>query len=423
MKPAGKGGSRPADRLRSGSSSGSSDGQQGRGHRYGLRRAHDRRLLRPPGSRRHLRRHRRQRRSSGCAGARSRSSSRASRSWSSRASPPVGSPSSDDRRRGRQRRRVRLPLRAHAPGRRRLRRPQLHRGRRPARSARTSRPRPSWSTSPPCRSARPASSSRSSVAATSRWSPTPSSSARAPRSTTSSTPTASSSAPTTRARPIRIAGLYLGLPAPLMVTDPASAETIKYASNAFLATKLSFVNAIAALCEVVGADVNDVVLGMGYDKRIGHDFLRPGPGWGGSCFPKDSRALRYMAVGGGLRLRPPRRRPRGQRGAVRAGHRQDRPHGRWRRRRREGRGLGPHLQGQHRRPPRLAQRRRAAPPAWPPAPRSPATTPRCRARCPEFPELDTAPDPIAACQGADVLVVLTEWDEFKWVDLDEVRPP
>ena len=70
----------------------------------------------------------------------------------------------------------------------------------------------------------------------------------------------------------------------MIVTDPASAETIKYAANAFLATKLSFINAIAAVCEGVGADVNDVVVGMGYDKRIGSEFLRPGPGWGGSCF-------------------------------------------------------------------------------------------------------------------------------------------
>ncbi len=84
-----------------------------------------------------------------------------------------------------------------------------------------------------------------------------------------------------------------------IVTDPASAETIKYASNAFLATKLSFVNAIAAVCEAVGADVNDVVLGMGYDKRIGHEFLRPGPGWGGSCFPKDTRALVRIAEDAG----------------------------------------------------------------------------------------------------------------------------
>jgi UDPglucose 6-dehydrogenase len=81
---------------------------------------------------------------------------------------------------------------------------------------------------------------------------------------------------------VRVASLYVGVPAPLMVTDPASAETIKYACNAFLATKLSFVNAVSAICEAVGADVNDVILGMGYDTRIGHEYVRPGPGWGGS---------------------------------------------------------------------------------------------------------------------------------------------
>jgi len=83
------------------------------------------------------------------------------------------------------------------------------------------------------------------------------------------------------------------------VTDPASAETIKYAANAFLATKLSFANAIAAVCEGVGADVEDVMLGLGYDTRIGAEFLRPGPGWGGSCFPKDTRALHRIAAEGG----------------------------------------------------------------------------------------------------------------------------
>ena len=94
---------------------------------------------------------------------------------------------------------------------------------------------------------------------------------------------------------IRVAALYSKVRAPIMVTDPVSAETIKYASNAFLATKLSFVNAIATLCEHVGADVNDVTLGMGYDTRIGKEFLKPGPGWGGSCFPKDVAALARIA--------------------------------------------------------------------------------------------------------------------------------
>jgi UDPglucose 6-dehydrogenase len=94
---------------------------------------------------------------------------------------------------------------------------------------------------------------------------------------------------------LRLAELYESLHAPVLVTDPASAETIKYAANAFLATKVSFINAVAHFCELVGADVKDVALGMGQDKRIGFEFLRPGPGWGGSCFPKDSRALIHMA--------------------------------------------------------------------------------------------------------------------------------
>ena len=92
----------------------------------------------------------------------------------------------------------------------------------------------------------------------------------------------------------RVGELFAGTHAPLLITDAATAETIKYASNAFLATKLSFVNAVAGLCEAVGADVRDVILGLGYDKRIGFEFLRPGPGWGGSCLPKDTRALVFI---------------------------------------------------------------------------------------------------------------------------------
>src|SRR5665213_3077366 len=93
----------------------------------------------------------------------------------------------------------------------------------------------------------------------------------------------------------RVGDLFAGTHAPLLITDAATAETIKYASNAFLATKLSFVNAVAGLCEAVGADVRDVILGLGYDKRIGFEYLKPGPGWGGSCLPKDTRALVHIA--------------------------------------------------------------------------------------------------------------------------------
>jgi UDPglucose 6-dehydrogenase len=93
----------------------------------------------------------------------------------------------------------------------------------------------------------------------------------------------------------RVAELFEAIDAPVVMTDPASAEMIKYASNALLVTRLSFVNAIATLCERVGADVRDVLLGMGHDRRIGFEFLKPGPGWGGSCFPKDTRALLRIA--------------------------------------------------------------------------------------------------------------------------------
>jgi len=100
----------------------------------------------------------------------------------------------------------------------------------------------------------------------------------------------------------RVASLYEALPGETLITDPASAETIKYASNAFLATKISFVNAMAAVCEEVGADVQDVVKGMGLDQRIGNRFLVPGPGWGGSCFPKDSHALVRIAENSGYQF-------------------------------------------------------------------------------------------------------------------------
>lgn len=85
--------------------------------------------------------------------------------------------------------------------------------------------------------------------------------------------------------------LYRPLSAPVLVVSPETAELVKYASNAFLATKVSFINAMARICDAVGADVQDVALGMGYDPRIGFEFLRPGPGFGGSCFPKDCEAL------------------------------------------------------------------------------------------------------------------------------------
>src|SRR4029453_13098788 len=93
--------------------------------------------------------------------------------------------------------------------------------------------------------------------------------------------------------------LYL-IETPFLITDVVSAEMIKYASNAFLATKISFINEMAALAEAVGADVHEVARGMGLDNRIGRKFLPPGPGFGGSCFPKDTLAIQRMAKEHGL---------------------------------------------------------------------------------------------------------------------------
>ena len=99
-----------------------------------------------------------------------------------------------------------------------------------------------------------------------------------------------------------VAALYAPLGAPAVLIDAASAELAKYAANCFLAVKLSYVNAIAELCERLDADISEVAEVLGYDSRIGQDYLSPGPGWGGSCLPKDTKALVQMADAAGLRF-------------------------------------------------------------------------------------------------------------------------
>lgn len=94
----------------------------------------------------------------------------------------------------------------------------------------------------------------------------------------------------------KVAELYEALRTEIMITDLRTAEMIKYASNAFLATRISFINEMANICETLGADVREVARGMGLDRRIGPAFLDAGLGWGGSCFPKDVKALAHMAV-------------------------------------------------------------------------------------------------------------------------------
>jgi UDPglucose 6-dehydrogenase len=219
-----------------------------------------------------------------------------------------------------------------------------------------------------------------------------------------------------QAAAIKVASLYLGIPTPLVVTDPASAETIKYAANAFLATKLSFVNAVAAVCEAVGADVNDVVLGLGYDKRIGQEFLKPGPGWGGSCFPKDTRALVKIAADAGydfelltgvIAVNEEQHRRVVEKIEVAAGGSVDgvvvAVWGLTFKARTDDLRSSPSLAICH----ELA-RRGAKVRAFDPT----VTAPR--------PDIDVCPDPYDACDGAGVLAVLTEWDDFRWLDLDRV---
>jgi UDPglucose 6-dehydrogenase len=219
-----------------------------------------------------------------------------------------------------------------------------------------------------------------------------------------------------QAAAIRVASLFSEIKAPIIVTDPASAETIKYASNAFLATKISFVNAVANLCEAVGADVRDVVVGMGYDKRIGFEFLKPGPGWGGSCFPKDSRALVRIAEDNGYDFSLLKgvievndeqfERMTAKIVKMAGGDVKDKLVAVW--------GLTFKA--------RTDDVRRS--PSIEIIERLQAKGARIRAYDPaakETPEgVERAPDPYAACEGADVLTVLTEWDELRWVDFEKV---
>lgn len=218
----------------------------------------------------------------------------------------------------------------------------------------------------------------------------------------------------------RVAALYSRLNAPVMITDPVSAETIKYASNAFLASKLSFINAIANLCEAVGADVGDVVAGMGYDSRIGRDYLSPGPGWGGSCFPKDTEALTLIAEAAGYDFKFLKEvilanQEQYERTAQKVIDAAGQSNG-------HVAVLGMTFKAgtdDLRNSPAIEVIERLVAAglsvhAYDPTSPEPA----------RLGELGTkvriCPDPYGAAQGASVLVVLTEWDEFKWLDFDKI---
>lgn len=220
---------------------------------------------------------------------------------------------------------------------------------------------------------------------------------------------------------MRMTELYRGIDAPLLVTDPVSAEMIKYASNAFLATKVSYINAIANICEAVGADIREVCLGMGYDERIGFEFLKAGPGFGGSCFPKDCRALlaicrehgyHFNLLEGVLEVNVEQQ----ERVAAKV-----------------ERALGGELKGKRiavlglafkantddiRESPavgivRMLTARGALVTAYDPQGMDNARG--------ELEGAGFAESAYDAASGAELLLLLTEWDEFKWLDYEQIR--
>jgi UDPglucose 6-dehydrogenase len=215
---------------------------------------------------------------------------------------------------------------------------------------------------------------------------------------------------------VRVASLYIGVTAPIIVTDPPSAETIKYAANAFLAAKVSFVNAIAAVCDAVGADVKDVVLGMGYDKRIGHEFLKPGPGFGGSCLPKDTRALVQIADSAGYSFDL-------MRGVITVNEDQ------FHRVTAKVRDMaGGSLEGVKVAVWGLTFKARTDDTRESPALRIVSLLADQGAQVQAYDPAIKGPvggvvpaaDPYSVCDGARVLAVLTEWDDFRWLDFDKV---
>jgi len=218
----------------------------------------------------------------------------------------------------------------------------------------------------------------------------------------------------------RVAELYRVLNAPVLITDRRSAEMIKYASNAILATRISFINEIAQICDQLGADVKVVAQGMGFDPRIGPHFLEAGIGFGGSCFPKDVRALAYMAEEAGchpqllhtvleINLDQRRRFVRTLQDVL--GDLQGRPVALW------GLSFKQDTDDIRESPAidvlRMLLQRGAQVKAY-----DPVAIPRAAA---VVPQAQYVGDPYAAVEGTDALLVATPWNEFKQADLARVK--
>ncbi len=217
--------------------------------------------------------------------------------------------------------------------------------------------------------------------------------------------------------PLRVADV------PFVITDVKSAELIKYASNAFLATKISFINEVAALCEALGADVETVAHGMGLDDRIGAKFLHPGPGFGGSCFPKDTRAVVEIARGEDQRFRiveavlevnrATRERMVGKVERALGGV--------------AGKTLG--VLGLSFKPdtddvresPAIAVARGLAGRGAVLRVHDPEAMAPAKRELPEGGAVAYCADPYAAAEGVDALVIATEWNQFRALDLGRLR--
>ena len=219
----------------------------------------------------------------------------------------------------------------------------------------------------------------------------------------------------------KVAQLHLPLRTRIVLTDLRTAEMIKYASNAFLATKISFINEIAVICERLGADVQEVAVGMSYDKRIGPHFLNAGLGYGGSCFPKDVKALEHMALVQGSHP-----------SLLRAVMDINRDAHRWpvftlrdllgnslheRKIGLLGLAFKPNTDDIREAPAleiaRMLQYEGALVSAYDPAAMAPAARENSQLRLTE--------DPYELAQGMDALIVCTEWNEFKQLDLKRVK--
>jgi UDPglucose 6-dehydrogenase len=208
-----------------------------------------------------------------------------------------------------------------------------------------------------------------------------------------------------------VAELYEGLGGKRVFTDPTSAELIKYGANGYLATRLTFVNALANIADSVGADILDVVEGMGLDPRIGPHFLRPGPGYGGSCFPKDTIALLATSRQAGYEFT-----------LLQSVVDADRSQRHWivgNVRRMVGGDLGGVTIGMWGVAFKAGTDDVRESPALKIAAmlRSEGATVRAYDPQASSPEIEMAADPLQASAGADLLIVATEWPEFRSIDM------